>query len=200
MQGNANRLSRLVDDLLDLSRIEAGRLELRPTNIDVASIGQDVVASLQTLAADKKIALAIDTNGEATAWADADRVHQILVNLVGNAVKFTPDGGRVDVRVGGDTDVISAAVSDTGPGIEEEQLLTIFDKFHQVGRGADRQGAGLGLAISQRLVELHGGSLHVDSEVGVGSTFTFTRRCMPMVSSRGRGRCGMAGASRDLCR
>jgi signal transduction histidine kinase/ligand-binding sensor domain-containing protein len=174
VQGNANRLSRLVDDLLDLSRIEAGRLELRPTNVDVAQIGRDVVANLQTLAADKQITLAIDTNGEATAWADADRVHQVLVNLVGNAVKFTPDGGQVDVRVSGDTDEVSAAVSDTGPGIEEEQRLTIFDKFHQVGQGTDRQGAGLGLAISQRLVELHGGSLHVDSEIGAGSTFTFT--------------------------
>ena len=78
------------------------------------------------------------------------------------------------MRVGSDADEVSAAVSDTGPGIEEEQLLTIFDKFHQVGSGADRQGAGLGLAISQKLVELHGGSLHVDSEIGVGSTFTFT--------------------------
>jgi signal transduction histidine kinase len=134
VQGNANRLSRLVDDLLDLSRIEAGRLELRPTNIDVASIGQDVVASLQTLAADKKIALAIDTNGEATAWADADRVHQILVNLVGNAVKFTPDGGRVDVRVGGDTDEISAAVSDTGP----YRRGTTADDLRQVPPGRPR--------------------------------------------------------------
>ncbi len=174
VQSNANRLSRLVDDLLDLSRIEAGRLELRPTNIDVAQIGRDVVGSLQTLAADKQITLAITTSGQTTAWADADRVHQVLVNLVGNAVKFTPDGGQVDVRVGADGGQVTIAVSDNGPGIEPDQLLTIFDKFHQVGSGADRQGAGLGLAISQRLVELHGGTLHVDSEAGVGSTFTFT--------------------------
>ncbi|MBT5057275.1 MAG: hypothetical protein HOM68_12105 [Gemmatimonadetes bacterium] len=174
VQGNANRLSRLVDDLLDLSRIEAGRLELRPTNVSVQRIADDVTASLQTVAEQKQIALSLASDGEATAWADADRIHQVLVNLVGNAIKFTESEGKVDVRVQGEGDEIIVAVSDTGPGIPDDQLATIFDKFHQVGSSADRQGAGLGLAISHKLIELHGGTVFVDSELGVGSTFTLT--------------------------
>ncbi|GEM_PF-2915738 len=176
IQSNTGRLSRLIDDLLDMSRIEAGRLRVAPVKVPVGEVGRDVLEGVRPMALEKRIDLYLRGDEEgAQAYADPDRVYQVLMNLVSNAIKFTPTGGRVEVEVVPNGEMVSVCVRDTGQGIPAEELEMIFDKFHQVG-GASvaRQGAGLGLAIAKHLVELHGGRIWAESEVGVGSAFWFT--------------------------
>jgi signal transduction histidine kinase len=168
-------LLELINDILDLSKIEAGRLELRPEPFDFAAMVEESLAAVRALAQAKSIR--IDTAIEVPMAVDADRlrVKQVLVNLLSNAVKFTPDGGvvRVDARV---QDQLVVSVTDTGVGIPKDEHESIFDKFHQVGATTKgvREGTGLGLAITKRLVEQHGGRIRVESEPGKGSCFTFT--------------------------
>jgi signal transduction histidine kinase len=202
IRSNTGRLSRLIDDLLDMSRIEAGRLRVAPVRVLVEEIGRDVLENVRQTALEKRIDLHLSGDeGGAQAYADPDRVYQVLVNLVSNAIKFTPAGGRVEVSIRSsefwvpgsglkaseletrnsklETDLgdgfVAVCVRDTGQGIPPEELETIFDKFHQVGGASvSRQGAGLGLAIAKHLVELHGGRIWAESEVGKGSAFWFT--------------------------
>ncbi|OGG52536.1 MAG: hypothetical protein A3F84_25450 [Candidatus Handelsmanbacteria bacterium RIFCSPLOWO2_12_FULL_64_10] len=176
IRSNTDRLSRLIDDLLDMSRIEAGRLRVAPVKVLVGEIGRDVLEGVRPMALEKRIGLYLRGGEEgALAYADPDRVYQVLMNLVSNAIKFTPPEGRVEVEVVPNGEMVSVGVRDTGQGIPAEELETVFDKFYQVG-GASvaRQGAGLGLSIAKHLVELHGGRIWAESEVGVGSTFWFT--------------------------
>lgn len=202
VKGNTERLVRLITDLLDLSRIEAGRLELHRTIISLGDIIQEVVESLRPMAVAKELELAVVlTNGPLLALADRDKLQQILINLMGNAVKFTPSGGRVkvtarsgDSRSGAsvesserihqptrspihrETGWAEITVEDTGAGIPADELTAIFDKFHQVQRNGQQKapGTGLGLAIAKSLIELHGGRISVESQVGRGSRFIFT--------------------------
>jgi len=184
LQANTDRLARLINDLLDLSRIEAGRLELRPTTVRLAPLVHDVVASLRPVADARGLQLEAPTT-DASVWADADKVTQVLMNLLGNALKFTPADGRVTVTVAHDGSAwVQIAVADTGPGIAAEDAAHIFDQFYQAAYMdlATRHGTGLGLTIAKTLVEMHGGRLWVESTVGHGSTFRFTLPVAPPVT------------------
>lgn len=204
VKNNTDRLARLVTDLLDLSRIEAGRVELRRTAVPVRDIIQEVVENLGPMAARKGLTLAVSPSATPLlAFADRDKVQQVLINLIENATKFTSDGGRITVSArAGDSSPqppsspaphrnVEVAVEDTGEGIPADELPAIFDKFYQVRREgqAKPQGTGLGLAISRSLIELHGGRIWVESEVGRGTRFVFT---LPMVDSAALAETGKA--------
>jgi PAS domain S-box-containing protein len=169
-------LLELINDVLDLSKIEAGRLELRREAFDIGMAIEEVVQPIRRQAEAK--ALSVDTHVavDSAVYADRVRFKQILLNLLSNAVKFTPEGGRVRVDAAIRDGFFEISVSDTGVGISAEEHVTVFDKFYQVGNTTKgvREGTGLGLAITQHLVAEHGGRIWVESEVGQGSRFTFT--------------------------
>ncbi len=166
----------LINDILDLSKIEAGRLELRPEPFEFIGVVTESLASVRALAQAKALALETALDVPMAVEADRLRMKQILVNLLSNAVKFTPDGGRVHIEAKVEEDFLVVSVTDTGIGIPQEEHESIFDKFHQVGATTKgvREGTGLGLAITRRLVEQHGGRISVESEPNRGSRFTFT--------------------------
>ncbi len=165
----------LINDILDLSKVEAGRLELDRSTFPLATTIADAVALVRGRASTHGIALSETVDPEiGTVDADQRKVKQVLVNLLSNAVKFTPDGGRVDVR-GQQTDgEVIVTVTDTGPGIAPEDLGRIFAEFEQTTAARGKEGTGLGLALAKRLVELHGGRIWVVSDLGKGSTFGFS--------------------------
>lgn len=179
VRNNTDRLARLVTDLLDLSRIEAGRVELRRTPVPIQYLIQEVVENLRPMAAGKGqslVAVPADAT-PLTAFVDRDKLQQILINLIANATKFTPTGGCITVS-GRDTgkQFVEISVEDTGEGIPADELKAVFDRFHQVrqaGQGKP-QGTGLGLTIAKSLIELHGGRIWVESEVGRGTRFVLT--------------------------
>jgi signal transduction histidine kinase len=173
---SAWHLTQLVDEILTFSRIEAGRIVVSLDPADVVTLARDAASLLGPGAASKGLALACELPDDAIAIrTDAGKLRQVLLNLLGNAVKFTERGG-VTLRVRRLRDVVEFTVSDTGVGIADGDLPHIFDRFWQAGQGgqAGPSGAGLGLTVSRRLVELLGGQLLVDSEPGRGSTFSFT--------------------------
>jgi len=176
VQNDSLHLLDLINDLLDLSRIEAGRLELRYEVFPVDAVIAEAVASVQPRAAAK--ALYIESGGSVSTPVCADRLRlkQILHNLLTNAIKFTPHGGRVRVQAANRDRLAEISVLDTGIGIPADQHQAVFEKFHQVPTGipGGSEGTGLGLAITKRLVDQHGGSLSLTSEPGCGSCFTFT--------------------------
>lgn len=168
------RMNRLIQDLLDAAKLEAGRvgIDARPT--DVAPIISEAQEMLAPLAAEKGIALDSHiAEGLPTITADAGRVLQVLSNLAGNAIKFTPTGGRITIRADAAPGGVRFSVRDTGQGIPPEQLGKIFGRFWQANP-ADRRGIGLGLTISKAIVEAHGGRIWVDSVLGEGTTFQFS--------------------------
>jgi signal transduction histidine kinase len=167
-------MDRLIRDLLDVANIQAGslRLDLRPLPPGtLAAIAVDQ-ATPQAAAQRVRLGLAVEPALPAVL-ADRDRIVQVLSNLLGNALKFTPEGGDIEVRVWADGPWVCFSVRDSGPGIAPEHLPRVFDRFWQLNR-ADRRGAGLGLTISKDLVERHGGTIGVESKLGHGSTFRFT--------------------------
>lgn len=171
---DSQHLLELINDILDLSKIEAGRLDLRHEEFDVGQAIDEVVSSIQLRAGEKQQKLDSSVPSSLLLYADRVRFREIMYNLLSNAVKFTPEHGKISVRCDAEEDTLTISVSDTGIGIASEDHASIFDKFHQVGsttRGV-REGTGLGLAITKRLVELHGGSVEVDSEPQKGATFT----------------------------
>jgi signal transduction histidine kinase len=172
---NAKRLLRMIDDLLDLARLEAGGLRLRVMRLDVAGLAERVAENAAPTARVKGIDLRFSNEGTApTMFGDPHRIEIILTNLVGNAMKFTPAEGRIDVRAIHNPAGTSVEVTDTGAGIPREEQQKIFDRFHQTETSERRRagGVGIGLALARELAQLHGGSLTVDSRVGQGSTFT----------------------------
>jgi len=178
IKNNADRLGRLINELLDLSRIESGKIDLVPATLPVVSLAKEVAEILRPVAAEKLISLEVSHNGdEVYAWADRDKITQVLVNIVGNAVKFTPANGKVTITVDqAEQKSVTVSVRDTGPGIPEDEADKIFDKFYQVARvnKEKTRGAGLGLAISKALVEMHGGQLWIESKPENGSIFSFS--------------------------
>ena len=165
-------MNRLIQDLLDVNQIAAGRLEVRAEPLEVATVMEDARAALAQMAMRKSQRL--EVHGAAAAvLADRDRVGQVLANLVGNAIKFTPEGGRIVVSAEAQEREVRFCVADTGPGIEAQDLPHIFDRFWQVRR-VRRGGVGLGLAIGKGIVEAHGGRIWARSRPGVGSEFFFT--------------------------
>jgi signal transduction histidine kinase len=150
-------------------------MELELSDVSIPEVLQSAVSMHSERASRGGVKLSVTTDPEEiTISADGRRVRQIAFNLVSNAVKFTPAGGRVDVSARRHGDQVEIAVADTGPGIAPEELETIFEEFKQAPDGKRAEGTGLGLPLSQKLAELHGGRLWVESEVGRGSTFRFT--------------------------
>lgn len=184
MLDNSDRLIRMIEDLLDRTSIEAGRVELAATDVDVESCVMDVVEQLRPLAGAKRQRLEIRPPARPLmAQADRDRVIQVLVNLVQNAVKYTPDDGQITVIVEAeDSRVVRVAVQDTGPGIPEDCLDKIFDPFFRVrhGRRGGPKGLGLGLSIVKTLVELQGGQVAARNRPEGGAEFSFT---LPVLST-----------------
>jgi signal transduction histidine kinase len=183
LKGNVNRLAALINDLLDLSRIEAGVVELQPGIFGLSRLISEVSDNLRPLAVDKEIALGLlNDERELLAWGDRGRIAQVLTNLLTNAFKFSPPLQNVTVGAKSDgVGWITVSVTDQGPGIAAEHRERIFDKFYRIDgvNGRSVSGAGLGLNIAQTLVKLHGGKIWVDSEVGKGSTFSFTLPAAP---------------------
>jgi len=182
IKANTDRLARLINDILDLSRIETGRVELHLASLRLVPLAQEVTDHLVPVAAAKNISVEVAASDTGvTAWADRDKVTQVLTNLIGNDVKFTPSDGKVTVAIERKGEEwVELSVADTGPGIPREESQRIFDKFYQIAEGAtSTKGTGLGLAISKGLIELHGGQIWVESEVDKGSTFFFTLPAQP---------------------
>lgn len=171
---NGQRLLRLVDDLLDLARLDAGGFRLRISELNLPELARRVVEAARPTAESRSMDLRFESDGsDPDLCGDAHRLEIVLTNLVANALKFTPDGGRISVRTSSGPDFATVEVTDTGAGIAASELERIFDRFYQVEGTERRQqgGAGIGLSLARRLSELHGGSIHVQSEVGVGSSF-----------------------------
>jgi len=170
----------LVNDVLDLAKIEAGSMELELSQVAIPEVLRSAVSLYSERAARGGIDLALKAEpDEITVTADERRVRQIVFNLVSNAVKFTPRDGRIDVSARLDDGQVEITVTDTGPGIAREELETIFEEFKQATDGKRAEGTGLGLPLSRKLVELHGGRLWVESEPGQGSTFRFALPVAP---------------------
>jgi signal transduction histidine kinase len=169
-------LLELINDILDLSKIESGRLELRPEVFDLAGLLEECLRSLRPQAVTKGLDIGTGAVASLTLEADRLRIKQVLMNLLSNAVKFTPPGGKIRVEARLDGPYAAISVSDSGIGIPAGEHESVFDKFYQVSATTKgvREGTGLGLAITKHLVEEHGGSIRVNSEPGKGSIFTFT--------------------------
>jgi len=169
-------LLELINDVLDISKIEADRLELRPEAFDLTALVAESLSAVRSLADAKSHKLETALNVPTALEADRLRIKQVLVNLLSNAIKFTPEGGRIRLEASVQEPFVLVSVHDNGVGIPPEEHESIFDKFHQVGATTKgvREGTGLGLAITKRLVEQHGGSIWVQSQPQKGSTFLFT--------------------------
>jgi two-component system, NtrC family, sensor kinase len=176
IHASGQHLLSLINDILDLSKIEAGRMELELTDFDLPTAIENALTLVRERAGRRGIALHQATD-EALGQIRGDerKIKQALLNLLSNAIKFTPDGGRIDVRAKAVDGSVEVSVSDTGVGIAPEDQEAIFEEFRQVGTADKKvEGTGLGLAVSRKFVELHGGRIWVQSQVGTGSTFTFT--------------------------
>ena len=173
----AEQMDTLIQDLLDMTRLEAGRLVVAPREVEVAALVERSVESLRPLAEAGSVALSVELPPALpTIQADPDRVAQLLSNVVGNAIKFTPAGGSVTVRARVFHGELEFTVADTGEGIRPEQISHVFDRFYQATHGgrASRHGAGLGLPIARGIVEAHGGRIWIESTPGRGTTVRFT--------------------------
>jgi signal transduction histidine kinase len=176
VQSNGKHLLGLINDVLDLSKIEAGQLTMASEEYSVADMVATVMSATESLARAKNIALVSTVPpGLPRGTGDARRLTQVLLNLVGNAIKFT-DEGKVEIRARRQDDRFKISVLDTGPGIAQADQAKIFEEFQQVDNTSTRKkgGTGLGLSISRKIVELHGGYISVDSELGKGSNFKIT--------------------------
>jgi len=175
IHASGTHLLSLINDILDLSKIEAGRMELELTDFHLPSAIESALTLVRERATRRGIVLqpAVD-GGVGQLRADERKVRQVLLNLLSNAIKFTPEGGRIEVRAVRENGAVAVSVSDTGIGIAPEDQEAVFEEFRQVGSSAARQqGTGLGLTLCRKFVELHGGKIWVSSALGAGSTFTF---------------------------
>lgn len=173
---DSQHLLGLINDILDLSRIEAGVMSLRIEHISLADAVSDAVNAIGPNAAMKSLALESLDIFAGLVSVDPMRLKEVFYNLLGNAVKFTPEGGKITVQTVEDGRFVRVMIADTGIGIPPDQLEQVFEKFYQVGYATSgvREGTGLGLAICKRLIEMHGGSIEIESDLGCGSRFYFT--------------------------
>ncbi|HEX7622701.1 MAG TPA: GAF domain-containing sensor histidine kinase [Anaeromyxobacteraceae bacterium] len=174
----AERMGRLIHDLVDVASMEAGRLSLSRARHDAATIAREVVEALSPLAVERAVELTFDADEPLPLGADRDRLHQVLTNLISNALQVTPAGGKVKVASRREGSEVVFSVSDTGPGIPAEDLAHLFERWYR-GRRAPYPGSGLGLAIARAIVEGHGGRIWVESEEGAGSAFSFAIPIQP---------------------
>jgi signal transduction histidine kinase len=174
MQGarqDTERLQQIVDDLLDLSRIQAGRMDLHRRQVSVESLIREGVVPHAAVARDKGVTLRTELlPGLGEISVDSERMHLVLTNLIGNAVRYTPAGGTVIVRGQRTDEAVRVEVEDDGPGIPREYQSAVFDKFFRMP-GSGSEGAGLGLFIAKEITTAHGGRVSLDSAPGRGSTF-----------------------------
>jgi signal transduction histidine kinase len=182
---SGRHLLSLINDILDLSKIEAGRMELEPADFDLPSAIDNALILVRERASRRGITLGSTIDARlGLIHGDERKVKQVLLNLLSNALKFTPEGGRIDVGAGLHDAVAEVSVADTGIGIAPADQEAVFEEFRQVGTAEKRaEGTGLGLALSRKFIELHGGKIWVQSEVGRGSTFTFTLPVRPWPAS-----------------
>ena len=177
INNEAERLTRMINDLLDLSRIEAGRLDLQPEPLDLETVFARALSTTQPLMAEKGVQASSDVEaGLPPVHADADRLHQVLTNLLANSVKFSPEGGTIRLSSRQQEGFALICVADQGPGIPADRLEQVFERFHQVRdpQKSHPLGSGLGLTISREIVEVMGGKIWVESELGAGAVFSFT--------------------------
>jgi signal transduction histidine kinase len=176
VQKNGKHLLGLINDVLDLSKIEAGQLVLSLNDYSIKDVVHGVYSAIEPLASEKKLAFKVDVPRDVPSGRGDDRrLTQVLLNLVGNAIKFT-ESGEVAIKASALNGSYTVSVSDTGPGISEDDQAKIFEEFQQVDNSATKSkgGTGLGLSIARRIIEMHGGRLWVESSPGHGSTFSFT--------------------------
>jgi signal transduction histidine kinase len=173
---SGNHLLSLINDVLDLSKVEAGQVELELADFSLREALERGVVTVRERATKARVQVTLELDpGVDLVHGDERRLRQVVFNLLSNAVKFTPAGGRIDVAAQRSHGEVRVSVSDTGPGIAPEDRERIFEEFQQTDVGANqREGTGLGLALSRRLIELHGGRIWVESELGHGSRFVFT--------------------------
>ncbi len=177
---NANQLNEMIDDLLDSARIDSGKMLFHPEAVSLQAIMGEIHLTLRSMASDKKISLTVEIDADLPClYADPVRVRQVLLNLLDNALKFTPEGGVIKVRGGmfeRDPGFVCVSVTDTGPGISPEGQKNLFQRLHQEDNAgaASRKGLGLGLFISKEIISRHHGNIWVDSQPGRGTTFYLT--------------------------
>jgi two-component system cell cycle sensor histidine kinase PleC len=173
---SGQHLLSLINDILDMSKIEAGKMQLQPEPIEPAQLLEQCVRIMRARAEEKTIKLGVEGQPLPSVEADPRAIKQVLLNLMSNAVKFTPEGGKVIVRTFDAADGVVIQVADTGIGIPEEDLHRVGRPFEQIENQHSKvhQGSGLGLALSKSLIELHGGTLRIDSVLGKGTTVSFT--------------------------
>jgi signal transduction histidine kinase/CHASE3 domain sensor protein len=183
----SRRLARLIDDLLSVSRMESGRLVLDPRPLDLGTVVERILSPFRAMAATHTLRAKLPSSLP-VVWGDPDKVEQILTNLVGNAIKYSPGGGEVLVTVEHDGDSVRVSVRDQGIGMSPRDMGQLFEKFYRVDRDEVRRagGTGLGLYITKRLVEMHGGRLWAESWPGVGSVFSFTLPTSDELAGSGR--------------
>ncbi|MCD6145249.1 MAG: cache domain-containing protein [Candidatus Syntrophoarchaeum sp.] len=167
---NSDRLIRLINDMLDLSKIRSKTIEYQMSKLDPNELITESIENLRPLIDEKNLDIDIDLGDVPAVIGDRDRLHQVIINLVSNAIKFTPENGRIMVTTRLTESGVEVSVRDTGYGIAPMNLAHVFDEFKQIGRG---EGTGLGLAIAKKIVEAHGGTIWVESKIGEGSVFTF---------------------------
>jgi signal transduction histidine kinase len=172
---SGTHLLSLINDILDLSKIEAGRMELELTDFDLPTAIDNALTLVRERAGRRSIALHTNIDSRlGQIQADERKIRQVVLNLLSNAIKFTPEGGRIEVAAVSKDGSVEISVSDTGIGIATEDQEKVFEEFRQVGTAAKKiEGTGLGLTLCRKFVELHGGRIWVKSQLGMGSTFTF---------------------------
>ena len=171
---NGQRLLRLINQLLDLSKLEAGKMTLQVTRTDLVQFLRDVASSYESLAKDKRIRFTIHADmPELHAYLDDEKIEKVIHNILSNAFKFTNENGEVDLYLKEENKHAVISIKDTGIGIPDHQMDKIFDRFYQVDSSQTRsyEGSGIGMALAKELVELHHGSISVESKEGKGSTF-----------------------------
>jgi CheY-like chemotaxis protein len=201
IRDSGRHLLELINEILDLSKVEAGRMELEPAALSLPELLEQSLAMVRERAGRHGIALSLDVAPEVgVIWADELKLKQVVLNLLSNAVKFTPDGGSVDVRAEIAGDEAQVVVRDTGIGIAEVDQARIFEAFQRGGHRvrAGTEGTGLGLTLSKRIVELHGGRLWMTSSVGAGSTFGFAVPVRPSDAPAADEELEAAAAERDM--
>jgi signal transduction histidine kinase len=182
IHGSGKHLLSLINDILDLSKIEAGRMELELADFHLPAVLDTAITLVRERAMSHGIAVSLEVAAEVgSIRADERKVKQVMLNLLSNAVKFTPEGGSVRVGARMSGQAVEVWVADTGAGIATEDQALVFEEFRQVGRDSARkaEGTGLGLALVKKFVELHGGTIRLESALGQGSTFAFTLPVSP---------------------
>jgi PAS domain S-box-containing protein len=188
MNDDVLRLSRIIKEILNLSKLEAGALELHRSETNIEALAKKCAEMLSGQATAKNISIFVESPQKlASLNIDPDRIAEVFINLIDNAIKFTPEGGKISVRISGTKDQAEVSVTDTGIGIEKDQIPRLFSKFFQIGRnaGPGTMGTGLGLAICREIIGLHDGRIWAKSEPGKGSVFTFTLPNVPVKQKKG---------------